>query len=96
MEINNRVTTSNNDWTLLVGLHFQPQTLLVTLKRVTETLGETKILVESSGTIQTQSGNFLAAATLNMRTTLRQSDRHDVPPPPLTTAPLSTRSTDLL
>ena len=57
MLINNRVTTSNNDGTLSVGLQFQPQTLLVTRERVTETLFETKILVESSGTIQTQSGN---------------------------------------
>ena len=38
-------------------------------------LSITKILVESSGTIQTQSGTQVAAASLIMRTTLRHSDR---------------------
>ena len=87
MLINNRVTTSNYNGRLIRGLQFQPQTSRVTRVRVTETLCETKILVESSGTIQTQSGNLLAAATLSVRRPLRQSDRHR-------TAPLSIVYTD--
>ena len=75
MLINNRGTTSNYNGRLLVRLQFQPQTPRVTRVRVTETFCETKILVESSGTIETQSGNLLAAAAVSMRSPLRQSVR---------------------
>ena len=40
-----------------MGLHIQLQTLLVPRERVTVTLCKTKILVESSGTIETQHCN---------------------------------------